>query len=420
MEFSVAKMAPVLVAPAEKTPSGNVSLSSLDLLPAMRCLVPLIQAFRHGKDPAEVIKDALAKALVRYHPVAGRIVVDPSDGEPQHVACTGEGVWFVKATASCALEDVNYLDRRPFVMSDDLLIPSPPPGVDRTELSFLMQVTEFKCGGFAVGYVASHMMLDAIGLGQFIVAISEMARGLPQPTIEPVWCREAIPMPINQIKEASSSTTTTAAAATALVLEHHTMDVSLESINRLKDQFMQETGQRCSVFDILAAKIWQCRTRSIDVPPDAEVTLNFPANLRQELLRSCRLPPRGGYYGNCFCDIMIEAAGEKIAKGPFFDIVRLIKEAKESFSPETSGWFRGDRIIRYEKLSLSDLRRVGFFEADFGWGTPDHVVPLMNHPIGLCNIVNSPTPDKTIRLLTQCVAKEHLEAFKEEMINQLA
>ncbi|KAJ6840420.1 putative 3'-N-debenzoyl-2'-deoxytaxol N-benzoyltransferase [Iris pallida] len=344
-------------------------------------------------------------------PLAGRIVPGPTDGE-LHVACTGEGVWFVKAAASCTLEDVNYLDRRPLMISDELLIPSPPPGIEQTELSFLMQVTEFKCGGFAVGYVNSHMMLDAVGLGQFIGAICEMARGLAQPTIGPVWCREAIPVPINQIKEAPSTPT-----PTPFVLEHHTMDVSLERINQLKNQFMQETGQRCSAFDILAAKIWQCRTRAIGAPPRDEVTLNFPANLRRELRG--RLPPEGGYYGNCFCDIMVEATSEKIAKGPFFDVVRMIKEAKESFLPETSGWFRGDRIIRYGKLSLSDLRRVGFFEADFGWGPPDHVVPLMNHPIGLCNIVNSPVPDRSIRLLTQCVAKEHLEAFKEEM-NQLA
>lgn len=412
MEFTVTKMAPVLVAPSEKTPSGSLSFSSLDLLPAMRCFVPMIHVFRHGEEPAEVIRGALAKALVHYYPVAGRIVPGPTDGE-LHVACTGEGVWFVRAAASCTLEDVSYLDRRPLMISDELLIPSPPPGIEQAELSFLMQVTEFKCGGFAVGYVVSHMMLDAVGLGQFIGAICEMARGLARPTIEPVWCREAIPIPIIQIKESPLTTLPT----TPFVLEHHTLDVSLEGINQLKNQFMQETGQRCSAFDILAAKIWQCRTRSIGLPPHVEVTLNFPANLRREL-RS-RLPPEGGYYGNCFYDIMIEATSEKIAKGPFFDIVRMIKEAKESFSPETSGWFRGDRIIRYGKLSLSDLRRVGFFEADFGWGAPEHVVLLMNHPIGLCNIVNSPVPDRSIRLLTQCVAKEHLEAFKEEM-NQLA
>ncbi|VAH41087.1 unnamed protein product [Triticum turgidum subsp. durum] len=56
-------------------------------------------------DPAETIKKALSRALVPYHPMAGRLVAGADDDAYLSIACTGEGVPFVAASASCALEE---------------------------------------------------------------------------------------------------------------------------------------------------------------------------------------------------------------------------------------------------------------------------------------------------------------------------
>ncbi|KAJ6810648.1 uncharacterized protein M6B38_103965 [Iris pallida] len=419
----VTKKPPALVAPCEPTPTGYHPLSLLDRLPAMRSYVHMIHVFRSGREPARVIREALARALVPYYPVAGRFATSSGDGK-LYVDCNAEGVWFVEARADCRLEDVGYLECQPLVIPNDQLFPSAPAGLDEDALTFMLQVTEFKCGGFVLGFKCSHCLFDAIGVGQFLLALSELARGLPRPTVKPVWCREAFPEPANFQHQIDQQLAAPAAAPppppAAFELEHFTTDISQDLVNRLKNSFLKETGKNCSVFDVLTALVWQCRTRAAGLPPDARLTLNFPANIRQELRKE--LPAEGGYYGNCVYHIVLEAASGKIAGAPLFDVVRLIGSAKERLSAKFARWLKGDPdevplplSFSYGSMSFTDLRRVGFVRTDYGWGEPDHVVPIFDHPIAMCIFLNSPAPRKGVRLMTHCVVKEQLQAFKDEI-----
>jgi Transferase family len=78
--------------------------------------------FPSATEPANVIKEALAKALVFFYPLAGRIV-EPEPGQPA-IECSAHGVYFVEAKADCTLEDVKYLDR-PLLISKENLVPYP-------------------------------------------------------------------------------------------------------------------------------------------------------------------------------------------------------------------------------------------------------------------------------------------------------
>ena len=68
-----------------------------------------------------------------------------------------------------------------------------------------MQVTRLRCGGFIFALRLNHTMCDAPGLIQFLDAISEMAQGLPVPSLLPIWQRELLnarsPPPITRIHE---------------------------------------------------------------------------------------------------------------------------------------------------------------------------------------------------------------------------
>ncbi|RWW23833.1 hypothetical protein GW17_00011903, partial [Ensete ventricosum] len=94
MSFAVTRTSRSFIAPCEATPRGSLGLSVIDRVPGLRHMVRSLHVFRHGREPARVIREALSKALVKYYPFAGRFVDDPDGGGEVRVACTGEGAWF--------------------------------------------------------------------------------------------------------------------------------------------------------------------------------------------------------------------------------------------------------------------------------------------------------------------------------------
>ncbi|VAI00581.1 unnamed protein product [Triticum turgidum subsp. durum] len=252
---TVAKSPPALVPPAGPTPGGTLPLSSIDKTAAVRVMVDFIQVFQSpSSDSSSVdeqvaaMRQGFARALVPYYPVAGRIA-EPTPGEPV-VDCTGEGVWFVEAAASCSLADVNGLEDRPLAIPKADLIPRPPADHKLEDQILLAQITKFTCGGYAVGICFSHLVFDGQGAAQFLTAVGEMARGLPEPSVKPIWSRDAIPNPPKPPLGPPPS-------FTAFNFVKSTVEISLDSIKRVKDQVAAETAQRCSTFDVVTA--WASR-----------------------------------------------------------------------------------------------------------------------------------------------------------------
>ncbi|KAJ6791359.1 putative taxadien-5-alpha-ol O-acetyltransferase [Iris pallida] len=427
MSFSVSKKAPALVAPSAATPSGRLPLSAEDRVVPLFFFVHGIVVFEEGgTERVSVVREALAKALVPYYPVAGRIVADPDDDGELGIACTGEGVWFVEASADCSLEslgDVNLYFQQEELEQPQLLdlvkhklLPSLPAELDQTTVPLMMQVTEFLCGGFMLGFKFSHAMFDGVGMGQFVVAMGEMARGLAEPTTKPVWCRNALPRLTPGPSEADTDHPPVAVdSSQSRVLLPYTVDIPIDRVDKLKDRFEEETGERCTAFDVVAAKLWQCRTRAMGLQPHVAVSVHFLANIRR-LLRD-RLPPEGGYYGNCLNFVVVEGQAGHIAGSPIFEIVRLVKEAKERLPTQLSRWLKGlagQPVPSWSSTSLSivDWRRLGLYETDFGCGAAKYVASFDEPPVML---LNSPAPAKGIRVVTKCVAEEHLDAFRNNM-----
>lgn len=107
ISFNVKRSKPEAIAPAKPTPHEVKSLSDIDDQAGLRFYAPGVHFYRanpsmEGHDPANVIKAALAKALVYYYPIAGRLREQP-DGKLV-VDCTGEGAMFVEADADVRLE----------------------------------------------------------------------------------------------------------------------------------------------------------------------------------------------------------------------------------------------------------------------------------------------------------------------------
>ena len=104
-----------LVPPSEPTPRGALWLSNLDLA-ARNGYTPTVYFFRRPDDgfcrggagggffSADVLRAALAAALVPFYPFAGRLGAGP-DGRAE-IDCNAEGALFVVARSAAALDDV--------------------------------------------------------------------------------------------------------------------------------------------------------------------------------------------------------------------------------------------------------------------------------------------------------------------------
>ena len=111
--FSVKKLDHTLVLPAGKTSKGLYFLSNLDQ--SFPYPIEIVFAFKgDGKQTdtaAKVIKEALAKTLVEFYPLAGCLTTS-WDGKMMS-RCTGEGVPFVEAVSDNDMEvlgDITIID----------------------------------------------------------------------------------------------------------------------------------------------------------------------------------------------------------------------------------------------------------------------------------------------------------------------
>ncbi|KAF7109786.1 hypothetical protein CFC21_109990 [Triticum aestivum] len=420
---TVTRVAQRVVAPSAPTPGGELPLSWLDRYPTQRALIESLHVFKGragdeaAESPVKAIERALAAALVSYYPIAGRLAL--SDGGELVVDCTGEGVWFVEATASCTLEEVDYLEY-PLMVPKDELLPHPTyPASDplaEDSVILLVQVTQFACGGFVVGFRFSHAVADGPGAAQFMSAMGEIARGRAAPSLMPAWGREAIPSP-------PAASVGPLPVPTELRLQYLAMDISTDYIDHFKARFLEETGHRCSAFEVLIAKAWQARTRAAGFARGSPVHVCFAMNARPAL-RPRALPD--GFYGNCYYIMRVSAPAEAVSDAPLNDVVRLIREGKKRLPSEFARWSRGEmgdggdpyRITSdYRTLLVSDWSRLGFAEVDYGWGAPVHVVPLTNLDyIATCILVCPSAHKPGARLITQCVAADGVDAFHRDMM----
>ena len=149
LTFKVVKKNPELITPETPTPKEFKLLSDIDDQGALRAQTPVIQFYRRnpsneGKDPVKVIREAIAKALVFYYPLAGRLREGPN--RKLVVECTGEGVVFIEADADVALHHLGDALYPPFPYLHKLLhhLPS-TAGVINCPLLLIQVAIKINC-----------------------------------------------------------------------------------------------------------------------------------------------------------------------------------------------------------------------------------------------------------------------------------
>ncbi|XP_047318550.1 benzyl alcohol O-benzoyltransferase-like [Impatiens glandulifera] len=381
--FTVRRQEPELVVPAKLTPRVHLSLSDIDDQEGLRFHLPHIHFYDSSShflqsdrdDPVKVIREALSEVLVFYYPLAGRL----REGQERKliVDCTGEvGILFIEADADVTLMQLGVPLQPPFPYLEDLLLHDDVPGSDGIHGCplLLFQVTRLTCGGFVVGYRFNHAMCDQIGIVQFLIAVGELARGKSL-SVPPVWERKLLsardPPRVTFTHHEYDELVDGGAPLEDLVHRSFFFGSSeIETLRRLVPS-PEQLGRRCTSFDLMTACIWRCRTIALGLEPNEDVRVLCTVNARNKY----KPPLPTGYYGNAIGFPAALSTAGMLCKEPLGYALKLVLEAKEDVTEEYMKSTADLMVLRgrppftgTRTFSISDLRRVGFRDVDFGWG----------------------------------------------------
>ncbi|KAH6799367.1 hypothetical protein C2S51_035851 [Perilla frutescens var. frutescens] len=394
--FKVTRKNPELIPPREALPCEIKYLSDVDDQDSLRLEVPGIQFYRknpsmEGKDPVNVIRDAVAKALVFYYPLAGRL--RECTGRKLVVECTGEGMVFVEANADIMLHHFGDTLYPPFPNLEELLPHIPgSQGIINCPLLFF-QVTRLRCGGFILAYLINHTMCDGAGIAQFMSAVGELARGGAAPSIPPVWERHLLnarnpPRVSFRHHEYDIVTSGTPIPLDAMV--QRSFFFSTTDISALRRSLPPHL-QSCSKYEVMAACVWRCRTIAVSHKPNEETIFLCVVDIRKRM----NTPLPEGYYGNGVVFPTAVTTAEKLSNNPLHYAVELVWKAK---CEATDEYVRSvtDLIVTKDRPSLtaaarsyivSDMTHRGFEQVEFGWGKAAYG--------GIAKVVHDRNPGRT-------------------------
>ncbi|XP_020406704.1 putrescine hydroxycinnamoyltransferase 2 [Zea mays] len=172
----------MVVTPSEEMRRQGLWLSNLDLQ-SPHIYTTVLNYYpapagrpEHGGgacDP-ERLKVALARALVPFYPLAGRLCLG-EDGR-RYVDCNGEGVRFFVARADVTGPEL-FKDYQPSPEVTETFVPDMPPE-ELPCMVALFQLTFLKCGGVVLSSSFHHAVVDGTSLFHFMQSWSRLARGL--------------------------------------------------------------------------------------------------------------------------------------------------------------------------------------------------------------------------------------------------
>ncbi|XP_062234144.1 benzyl alcohol O-benzoyltransferase-like [Phragmites australis] len=432
--FTVRRGEPVLVAPAEPTPRETKPLSDIDDGEGMRFYSSGIHLYRNnpakaGQDPAKVILEALAKALVPYYPLAGRLREE--EGRKLVVDCGAQGVMFVEADADLTADDFGDVQSPPFPCFEKFILESTTiagaePVIDRPLL--YIQVTRLKCGGFIFGQRFCHCVVDAPGGMQFEKAICELVCGANVPSVAPAWGREMFmarrpPQPSYphlEYREPAGGPDRMLSTPPAEMVRIPFFFGPRE-ISGLRQRAPQ--NMRCSRFELVAACIWRSRTAALGYASDEEVRLSFIVNARGRP----EIPLPEGFYGNAFAySVAATTAGELCGKDLGYAL-ELVKKAKSAvtydylLSVADLMVLNGRPLFALSRTYIvSDVSHAGFKSVDFGWGEAVYGGPAKGGEGPLPGVTNYFSRAKNGKaeegtVVPICLPRDAMEKFQLEV-----
>ncbi|MFZ4156464.1 acyltransferase [Streptomyces pseudogriseolus] len=154
---------------------GRVRLTPYDLLIGP-WYVPLTFFYRRTLDGA-ALRDSLARTLLRYPPLAGRLERDADGG--MSVLCNDAGVRFTEASSPEPMREYGHGLRAQPVIGDVVREVSPFGVVSRDTPLLKIRLTQMRGGGSVLGVLINHTLADGGSALAFLESWSREHLGLP-------------------------------------------------------------------------------------------------------------------------------------------------------------------------------------------------------------------------------------------------
>ncbi|KAK8484302.1 hypothetical protein V6N13_145035 [Hibiscus sabdariffa] len=457
----VTKIIPVLPKPLH--PQQIIHLSNLD----RQCPLLMYVVFFYKSSGAfqnlslgsvfSCFKSGLEETLSIWYPAAGRLSLNPGDGN-LNLWCSNGGAVLVEAVTDAKIIELGDLSQ--YKAFFEHLVYKPDFHGNFSEMPLVVaQVTRFGCGGYSIGIGASHSLFDGPATYDFLhawassSAILKQKRGveLYKPVHERgtllvdnlglaklpesgsfVTRAVAIDHLYQLIKQAMTAHTTgpdtkfatgTLPAVWNSNLVLKTFHLSGAMIESLKSKvFGERRGSfPCSSFDLLAAHLWKARTKALGMRKGAMVCLQFAVDIRNKMV-----PPLSkGFSGNAYVLASVALAAEELESGSHEAIIEKIKDAKNSIS--------NDYVIAYnqalegtqgslpplnELTLVSDWTRMPFHKIDFLHGEAAYVSPLLSPIPQVAYFMQSPIDLRGVDLRIG-LFPQTLDAFSQQFLSNL-
>lgn len=418
-----------LVFPSQQTQKRTMFLSNIDQV--LNFDVHSVHFFGAHKDfpdgqiAAEKLRDSLAKILVPYDFLAGRLKVNPNTGRLE-IECNGAGAGFVVASSEYALDEIGDLvyPNSAFAQlvcsamdHDQLLkLTDGAVGDDHDGLRqplFILQVTTFKCGGFAMGISNNHATFDGISFRLFLDNLAALAANKPLAVIpyndrqilaaRSPPCVTFIHPELQELENISTlerkqedelevgghDRRPTVFEATQEELDFKIFRLTASDIAHLKEKaksIASSTKERVKItsFNVVTALIWRCKALSSSTYVDdhgesRESRILYAVDIRQRL----NPPLPQGYTGNGVLTAYASAGCRELEEGPFSRAVEMVSEGAARMTDEYArsviDWGELRKGFPNGEVLVSSWWRLGFADVEYPWGKPMYSCPVVYH-----------------------------------------
>lgn len=373
------------IKPSSPTPNHlkTFKLSLLDqLIPAPYAPIVLFYPNYNGASCVQILErlvllqQSLSKTLTLFYPLAGTIKDDFT------IDCNDEGAYYAVAEVNSSLS--KFLDRPDLQMIDKFLPCEPGFNGSNTGTRVAnFQVNVFECGGIAIGLCISHKILDGAALNTFLKGWTSTASGSGEvvfpnfeaPSLFPtndLWLRDLSVVTWGSLFKKGKCTT-----------KRFLFEAS--TISTLKAKASKKGVKQPTRVEVVSAFIWEhTMAASGQVSGSNRPSLmTHVVNLRKKIAPTLSEDSMG----NLIWIASAKCAAKNDHGSKFHGLVDGVREGISKINGNFVKKMRGDEGADVMSKSLKKFGdygskegvdyfgftswcKIGFYEADFGWGKP--------------------------------------------------